>query len=148
MNTEGQTEFNGNPQGCECINKDSSYIITLPCTHILRSGVYSHLIHVNVLHIKTRNFESVSAHSRHSHLSYTTYLGTPTFEQDSFLPQSWRQLGFFNNFKFYYHEKHWIWNSHRKSNKMQQCIKFVFHIYMKLNMFWATLAIIRSLKLH
>jgi hypothetical protein len=29
-------------------------------------------------------------------------------------------------------------NSHRKSNKMQECIKILFHIYMKLNMFWAT----------
>jgi len=32
--------------------------------------------------------------------------------------------------------------SHRKSNKMQLCIKILFHIYiyiyMKLNMFWAT----------
>jgi len=26
----------------------------------------------------------------------------------------------------------------KKSNKMQQCIKILFHIYMKLNMFWAT----------
>jgi len=45
---EGQTDFNGDPQGCEYINKDSTYTITLPCTNILRSGVYSHLIHVNV----------------------------------------------------------------------------------------------------
>jgi len=29
-------------------------------------------------------------------------------------------------------------NSQRKSNKMQQCIKILFRIYMKLNMFWAT----------
>jgi hypothetical protein len=29
-------------------------------------------------------------------------------------------------------------NSHRKSNKLQQCIKILFHIYMKLNMFRAT----------
>jgi len=28
--------------------------------------------------------------------------------------------------------------SHRKSNKMQQCMKILFHIYMKLNMFRAT----------
>jgi hypothetical protein len=28
--------------------------------------------------------------------------------------------------------------SQRKSNKMQQCIKILFHIYMKLNMFQAT----------
>ena len=36
-----------------------------------------------------------------------------------------------------------------KSNKMQQCINILlFHIYMKLNMFWATPPIIRSLKLH
>ena len=28
--------------------------------------------------------------------------------------------------------------SHRKSDKMQQCIKILFHIYMKLNMFRAT----------
>jgi hypothetical protein len=32
---------------------------------------------------------------------------------------------------------------------MQQCIKILlFHIYMKLNMFWSTPPIIRSLKLH
>ena len=36
-----------------------------------------------------------------------------------------------------------------KSNKMQQCIKILlFHIYMKLNTFWVTPPIIRSLKLH
>jgi hypothetical protein len=29
-------------------------------------------------------------------------------------------------------------NSQRKSNKMQQCIKILFHIYMKLNLFRAT----------
>ena len=29
-------------------------------------------------------------------------------------------------------------NSYRKSNKMPQCIKILFHIYMKLNMFRAT----------
>jgi len=29
-------------------------------------------------------------------------------------------------------------NSQRKSNKMQQYIKILFHIYMKLNMFRAT----------
>jgi len=29
-------------------------------------------------------------------------------------------------------------NSQRKSNKMQQCIKILFHIYMKLNMLRAT----------
>jgi len=29
-------------------------------------------------------------------------------------------------------------SSQKKSNKMQQCIKILFHIYMKLNMFWAT----------
>jgi hypothetical protein len=29
-------------------------------------------------------------------------------------------------------------NSHRKSNKMQQCMKILFHIYMKLNMFRVT----------
>jgi hypothetical protein len=28
--------------------------------------------------------------------------------------------------------------SQRKSNKMQQCIKILFHMYMKLNMFRAT----------
>ena len=28
--------------------------------------------------------------------------------------------------------------SHRKSNKMQQCIKILFHIYMNLNMFRVT----------
>jgi len=28
--------------------------------------------------------------------------------------------------------------SHKKSNKMQRCIKILFHIYMKLNMFWTT----------
>jgi len=31
---------------------------------------------------------------------------------------------------------------------MQQCIKILFHIFMKLNMFRATQPIIRSLKLH
>ena len=42
-----------------------------------------------------------------------------------------------------------VCNSYRISNKMQQCIKILFHIYMKLNMFWSnTLPIIRSLKLH
>jgi hypothetical protein len=30
------------------------------------------------------------------------------------------------------------YTSHRKSNKMQQCINILFHIYMKLNMFRAT----------
>jgi hypothetical protein len=30
------------------------------------------------------------------------------------------------------------YNSHKKSNKMQQCIKILFHIYMKFNMFRAT----------
>jgi len=30
------------------------------------------------------------------------------------------------------------YNSHRKSNKMQQCIKVSYYIYMKLNMFRAT----------
>ena len=29
-------------------------------------------------------------------------------------------------------------NSHKKSNQMQQCIKILFHIYMKLNVFRAT----------
>jgi len=29
-------------------------------------------------------------------------------------------------------------NSQRKSNKMQHCTKILFHIYVKLNMFWAT----------
>jgi len=29
-------------------------------------------------------------------------------------------------------------NPQRKSNKMQQCIKILFHIYMKLNIFRAT----------
>ena len=28
--------------------------------------------------------------------------------------------------------------AHKKSKKMPQCIKILFHIYMKLNMFWAT----------
>jgi hypothetical protein len=32
----------------------------------------------------------------------------------------------------------WTYNSHRKSNKMQQCIKILFHNYVKLNMFRAT----------
>jgi hypothetical protein len=32
MNTEGQTNFNGDPQGCECINKDSTFTIAIPCT--------------------------------------------------------------------------------------------------------------------
>ena len=30
------------------------------------------------------------------------------------------------------------YNSHRKSNKMHQCIKILFRIYLKLNMFRAT----------
>jgi hypothetical protein len=43
----------------------------------------------------------------------------------------------------------WITIHKAKSNKMQQCIKILlFHIYMKLNMFWATPPIIRSLNLH
>jgi hypothetical protein len=29
-------------------------------------------------------------------------------------------------------------NSYRQSNKTQQCIKILFHIYMKLNMFRTT----------
>jgi len=29
------------------------------------------------------------------------------------------------------------YNSHRKSDKMQQCIRILFHIYTKLNTFWA-----------
>jgi len=32
----------------------------------------------------------------------------------------------------------WCKHSHRKSNKIQQCIKILFHIYMKLNIFRAT----------
>jgi hypothetical protein len=88
MNTKGQIDFNGDPQRCECINKDSTYTTALPCAYILRSGLYSHLIHINMFHIKHGNFESVSVHSRQSHLSYTTYLGTSTSEQDSFLPRS------------------------------------------------------------
>jgi hypothetical protein len=39
-------------------------------------------------------------------------------------------------------------NSQRKSNKMQPCIKILFHIYMKLNTLQETAPIIRSLKLH
>jgi hypothetical protein len=35
-----------------------------------------------------------------------------------------------------------------KSTKMQQCIKTLFPIYIKLNIFWVTPPIIRSLKLH
>jgi hypothetical protein len=31
-----------------------------------------------------------------------------------------------------------IYFTQKKSNKMQQCIKILFHIYMKLNMFRAT----------
>ena len=31
-----------------------------------------------------------------------------------------------------------VYNSYRKSNKMPQCIKILFHIYMKINMFRAT----------
>jgi hypothetical protein len=31
-----------------------------------------------------------------------------------------------------------VFNSYRKSNKMQNCIKILFHIYMKLNMFRET----------
>jgi hypothetical protein len=31
-----------------------------------------------------------------------------------------------------------MWDSQRKSNKMQQCIEILFHIHMKLNMFRAT----------
>jgi hypothetical protein len=31
-----------------------------------------------------------------------------------------------------------VYNSQRKPNKVQECIKILFHIYMKLNMFRAT----------
>jgi hypothetical protein len=108
MNIKGQTDFNGDPQGHECINEDSTYTITIHCTYIFRSGVYSQLIHVNMLNFKHGNYKSGYVHSRCSHLSDTTYLGTSlcTSEQDSFLPQSCRQLDISHNLKFYCHVEH------------------------------------------
>jgi hypothetical protein len=117
----------------QCFLSDSIFTRIKKCNNFCLHGCAVNSLHRIRLHSSGKNSFSHNS-GIFSHTAKKSTKDLLQIRQDNFFPPRLNRP-----FKTWCS---WIcasqYNSLRKSNKMQQCVKILFHIYMKLNMFRAT----------